>query len=446
MAIFNGHILTDDGRNLIGRALAGDGRFLFTKAAFGDGVYTGNIRELTELIAHKLNLIISDKINDNGTVLLKVQISNSTVINSFLTKEFGIYAKIEGDAEDKLYAYAAAVEPDAFPNNSSGVTMQVEHNVYITLTSDIEAEIFIQDGTVFLTAEVANKNYVLTGLIARGALNNGRINLEANKQYMDGIGNWYKNIGGNRAWTNGNGIADFLLKEISWEQHERDLEGLIGAYNGSFPISLITGTIEVGTIWYNPTNCKYYICKTETISPVTGPDSNFAELSLKQMGTDTLNNAITNISGGQADGYIQDGQPKITGRTYLDKATNKIFKCIQNDPSGAVNYADANYFVPNDNDTILKRLDNLIKFMDVWAAFQSTILYEGYYLNSYSTTIPSLINKELISIVLQTDIVNPYASTFYFNKTTGNIMYRYLNSNSSPQPDLHKIHVCYKDN
>ena len=222
MAVFNGHTVTKLGSELLGRALAGEGKFLFTRAAFGEERYEGNIEDLTDLVNKKLDCVISSVINDRGTAIVKVQLTNKNLETSFRTEEFGIYAKIDGDSQDVLYCYAAATQPDAIPNNSLGQTFEAEHNVYITLSSDTEAEIYIKEGAIFLTLEVANQQYVQTGGRIRGLLA-GRTSLEEWGQYQANDGNWYLNVGGARNWNSENGNPDSQLKQITFLEHEKDL-------------------------------------------------------------------------------------------------------------------------------------------------------------------------------------------------------------------------------
>lgn len=245
MAVFNGHTVTKAGSELLGRALAGEGKFLFTRAAFGEGRYEGNIEDLTDLVNKKLDCVISSVVNDRGTAIVKVQLTNKNLETSFRTEEFGIYAKIDGDSQDVLYCYAAATQPDAIPNNSLGQTFEAEHNVYITLSSDTEAEIFIKEGAIFLTLEVANQQYVQTGGKIRGLLV-GRTSLEEWGQYQANDGNWYLNIGGARSWNRENGNPDGNLKQITFLQHEKDLMKKQDKEDNTLPTraKTITGAIK----------------------------------------------------------------------------------------------------------------------------------------------------------------------------------------------------------
>lgn len=216
MAVFNGQTITDKGRELLARALAGEGEFQFTGAAFGDQKHTGDIAIVEELKNKKLDLLVMDTVNDRGTVKVTIQITNETVAESFYTEEFGVYAKLKGDANEILYSYAIASKPDAIPNNKLGTTFEAVHEIFMDISSNTEATIDVNESIVFLTLDIANKNYTKTGLIARGVLE-GRTSLEADKQYQDSNGNWHKNIGGDRDWD-GSPDTDGQFAQLTWDE------------------------------------------------------------------------------------------------------------------------------------------------------------------------------------------------------------------------------------
>ena len=288
MAEFNSHIITNAGRNLLARALAGEGKVLFTKAAFGDQKHSGNLREVTELKNKKIDLNVMNIRNDNGTTVLTVQISNQNVDQSFQTEEFGVYAKIEGDATEILYSYTTAVSADTFPNNRLGKTYESIQEIYMAISNDVEAEIYVRDGVIYLTRDIANQVYTETGLIAVGTLK-GRNNLEADKQYLADNGHWYKNIGGNRIWEATSGTPDEQLIPITWKylyeslnnkenQLIQNLNGILGQNNGEFPVEQAVA----GNVYYFPRNQKYYYCLKSQTSRVSVPNADFEELSIYQ--------------------------------------------------------------------------------------------------------------------------------------------------------------------
>ena len=286
MAEFNSHIITNAGRNLLARALAGEGKVIFTKAAFGDQKHSGNLREVTELKNKKLDLNVMNIRNDNGTAVLTVQISNQNVDQSFQTEEFGVYAKIENDVSEVLYSYTTAISADTFPNNRLGKTYESIQDIYMAISSDVEAEIYVRDGVIYLTRDIANQVYTETGVIAVGNLK-GRSNLEENKQYLADDGHWYKNIGGNRSWNSSTGIPDEQLIPITWEylykslntkegQLIQNLNGLLGKNNGQFPVDQ---AVE-GNVYYFPANQKYYYCLKSQSGRTSVPNADFEEMSI----------------------------------------------------------------------------------------------------------------------------------------------------------------------
>ena len=322
MAEFNSHIITNAGRNLLARALAGEGKVLFTKAAFGDQKYSGNLREVTELKNKKLDLNVMNIRNDNGTAVLTVQISNQNVEQSFQTEEFGVYAKIENDVSEVLYSYTTAVSADTFPNNRLGKTYESIQDIYMAISSDVEAEIYVRDGVIYLTRDIANQVYTETGLIPVGELK-GRSNLEANKQYLAGNGHWYKNVGGDRTW-NGNDSPDENFIPITWEE----LSKQIVKSNSSI--------------------------KNEIVE------------------------AEERVIGKSYGGILNEAGQKYEGKTYYDKNTKKLFLCKRNNTDISANI---NNYIAMDSNSLLERLENLFSFNLIKSSQNKG--YKFYTKNSY---------------------------------------------------------------
>ena len=322
MAEFNSHIITNAGRNLLARALAGEGKVIFTKAAFGDQKYSGNLREVTELKNKKLDLNVMNIRNDNGTAVLTVQISNQNVDQSFQTEEFGVYAKIENDVSEVLYSYTTAVSADTFPNNRLGKTYESIQDIYMAISSDVEAEIYVRDGVIYLTRDIANQVYTETGLIPVGELK-GRSNLEANKQYLAGNGHWYKNVGGDRTW-NGNDSPDENFIPITWEE----LSKQIVKSNSSI--------------------------KNEIVE------------------------AEERVIGKSYGGILNEAGQKYEGKTYYDKNTKKLFLCKRNNTDISANI---NNYIAMDSNSLLERLENLFSFNLIKSSQNKG--YKFYTKNSY---------------------------------------------------------------
>ena len=355
MAIFNGHVITNEGRNLLGRALAGEGKIILTRAAMGDGKPSQDIRNLTALISEKMTANIADIFNDRGTVNLKVQITNSTLEEAFKTEEFGIFAKIEGDKEEILYSYCNAVEADTIPSNSLGDIFVEEHTVYIAFSSDAEADIYIKEGAVFLTLETANKNYIQTGLKVEGKLSNGRTELHENCQYQGDDGKWYFNIGGDREWIAGTGTPDELLVEISYFKLYENLN------------KLSLEKFDKGTV---PTAL------------------NSAEKVVAAL------QATTGLKFDPNKLYLNDPGINEEGFCYLDRLRDGIFKCLVRNEDG-VN--DSSKFEDISNKANSDRLDNLIKTRSYKTIFEfQKIVVTGS--TNYFVKVPDEIN--IIEVII----------------------------------------------
>ena len=365
MAEFNGQIITNKGRDLLGRALAGEGKIVFTKAAFGDQKQQGNAREVTELKNKKLDLTIMHIRNDSGTAVLTIQATNEHVEESFKTEEFGVYAKLENDKEEILYSYTTAIEADFFPNNKLGTTYEFISEVYMAIDSNADPEIHVKEGVVFLTRDIADEIYTSTGVKAVGELKE-RTNLEENKAYRDNLGKWYKNIGGNRSW-NKSDKPDNKLVPITWDliftqQQEAEkskvnvkdivnnltsdasdkplaaaqgkiLEQLnkavLGKVDGSFPLTSATKD----KVYYCQPLAKFYRCKESySGSQLTSPNDKFYEISVFD-NSDRLNNLCINkinmLSNPQktveAYNFKIGLYNLISGRVYPTNANENIY-------------------------------------------------------------------------------------------------------------------------
>ena len=351
MAVFNGHVIVNTGRELLGRALAGEGKIIITRAAMGDGKANKNIRELTELVSEKITANVADIFNDRGTVNLKVQITNSTLEEAFKTEEFGIFAKIEGDKQEVLYSYCNAIEADTIPSNSLGDIFVEEHTVYIAFSSDAEADIYIKEGAVFLSLDTANKNYVTTGLIVEGKLSNGRNSLKENCQYQGDNGKWYHNIGGNRSWEVGVGVADDKLIEITYF----NLYNEVIKKQNEVENRLLT---KKKNIW-------------EAINEVHESKLSKGTLPPAFDNTEKIFKALQGNTGIKFDEnllYLNDEGTKKVGLCYLDRLTDGIFECIQ-ETTTTVN--NATYFKNFSNKENSDRLSNLNAFEKVKPVFIS---------------------------------------------------------------------------
>jgi phage-related tail fiber protein len=154
MADFKGTILTTAGRNLLAKALTG-AKLEFTKVQLGDGVWDESVNpeSLTALVSPKLDLPINDlEITGDGTVRLRVLLTNTGLTEGFFTRELGIFAKDPDTGEEVLYSVAYAENPDYIP--SDGVT-KVENvfDVYTVIANAQSVTAVISDTVILATKQ-----------------------------------------------------------------------------------------------------------------------------------------------------------------------------------------------------------------------------------------------------------------------------------------------------
>ena len=319
MAQFNGMVVTNKGRELLARALASKGKFIITAAALGDGTYSGNLRECEELVNKKLDLILLGVYSEKGSTKITVGITNKNVSESFRTNEIGVYAKLEGDTESVLYAYDVAVEADTMPNNSLGTTLELVYDIYFDVSSEVEVTLEITDSIAFLTQDIAKREFLKTYIVSGGDLK-GKVQLEADKQYLADDGKWYQNIGGDRVWEK-SGVPDELLIEISWKTIMDEIakkENKILVKNTAF-------------------NKNFGTAENEVLEGIQ----------------------LARTLGLEYGGDLNNSNIKTINTVYYDTQNKSFFKCFK---ENSLNYADSNYYEGISNNDLLLKLQNLARY------------------------------------------------------------------------------------
>lgn len=328
MAQFNGMVVTNKGRELLARALASKGKFIITAAALGAGAYSGKLRECEELVNKKLDLILLGVYSEKGSTKITVGITNKNVSESFRTNEIGVYAKLEGDTESVLYAYDVAVEADTMPNNSLGTTLELVYDIYFDVSSEVEVTLEITDSIAFLTQDIAKREFLKTYIVSGGDLK-GKVQLEADKQYLADDGKWYQNIGGDRVWEK-SGVPDELLIEISWKTIMDEIakkENKILVKNTAF-------------------NKNFGTAENEVLEGIQ----------------------LARTLGLEYGGELNNSNTKKLNTVYYDTQNKSFFKCFR---ENTLNYADSNYYEGISNNDLLLKLQNLLYF-STWTSIGSS--------------------------------------------------------------------------
>ena len=297
MAIYRGHTITNRGRQLLAKVMAGQGEFEVSAVKFGSGRFEGNQREVTDLVNEKINLELINIRNEGAMAVVTARLTNENLLESFRAEELGIFAKIKGTNEEVLYAYTLALESDVIPDNSLGATLIIDLNIYMELSDSVDAVMTINESRVFLTLEHAKEIFSQTGLLYSGELLNMG-SLQENKVYKASDGKYYKNTGGNRVW-NGTGEIDDKFKEVTWERLNQDILAL--AIEDGKNMAKILGVEDYG-------------------------------------------------------GILNTSDLKKAGWAYYCTQNKYIYECLSDT---RLNYADAEFFEPLSNKSLLGKFKNL---------------------------------------------------------------------------------------
>lgn len=160
--------------------------FSFTKAQCGSG--TVPIAELinqTAVSDFKKNLSITSVTNNHNIIKLRLQLSNSGVVQGFDLYQIGVFAKVNTDAADVLYMIIQASTPDHIPSatespnyvndyltntavfNAASITATIDSAAYVT-HGEITEIIGLVNGVVD-TANEAKELAIAANAVAQSA-------------------------------------------------------------------------------------------------------------------------------------------------------------------------------------------------------------------------------------------------------------------------------------
>ena len=196
MAIFNGFILTENGRELLAKGLAGE-TITFTKMAIGDGTSLTPERERTALVNQITTLpILNINVKRNGTCEINALLTNKTVSAGFYIKELGIFAH-GNDNVEILYAYNVSTSPDFIPPFSANNVVEIEYVDTIIVDQATNVTAVIDPSITYITKKYADENYLVTSRLVEilGLEFGGKIqdigNKTRGKFYYDNVTKFY---------------------------------------------------------------------------------------------------------------------------------------------------------------------------------------------------------------------------------------------------------------
>ena len=136
MGVYKASVPTTAGLSLIAQALADSKSITFTSIKTSSYAYPQgtNIAELTGLqdIVQSEAPFSSAVFNDT-LLQVSVRFSNENVTEKYLIQTVGVYAQLEGDIEETLFAVVQATTPDEMPAQSAVSPSSYIYNVQTTI-------------------------------------------------------------------------------------------------------------------------------------------------------------------------------------------------------------------------------------------------------------------------------------------------------------------------
>ena len=149
-----GMILTNQGRNLIAKALLGQ-ELRFTKAFIGDGVLgSRDPAALTALISPKMELPIQSMnlTGSIGTAEIVLEMSNKNLTTGFFVREYGLFATDPDTGQEILYSYCNKGNEAGYLEGDNG-TDQIAYSLSL---------VTVVDQAPNVTAYITNTNQYVT--------------------------------------------------------------------------------------------------------------------------------------------------------------------------------------------------------------------------------------------------------------------------------------------
>lgn len=302
MLATGGVILTSAGALMISRSLELVKPIEFTHMKIGTGDISSldSVRALTDLVASYMTINMSSIARNENTIRIRGSFTNESFSNEVTIKEIGVFAKI--GAESVLFGYVNDGQGEVIPPGNSGNVISRTRDLYIGVTSEVEAVITIDKSLVYPTIEDLEEG----------------LNQKENK--------FNKNSGFNKPKSDATNLKDSeaLATSMAVAKTMEKAEEALNSAGGKEP------AFNKNTAF----NKNFGTGQNEILE-----GSKLAE-----------------ILGIEYGGVLNNTNTKVAGKGYYDTANKKIYKCTANT---SINYADSAYFEEISNNDLLGKFKNL---------------------------------------------------------------------------------------
>lgn len=145
-------VITDLAQTRVNEAINANQPLIFTKLSIGKGKQVGDLKKVSSLKTHFMDLSVAKELQGETTKLFS-RLSNEGFVDEAHITELGIFAKVGNAGTEFLYMYTCADQGDIVPPANQGAYIRT-YRFETTLRSDGELTINVVGGQgIFLTPE-----------------------------------------------------------------------------------------------------------------------------------------------------------------------------------------------------------------------------------------------------------------------------------------------------
>lgn len=145
-------VITDLAQTGVNEAISANQPLIFTKLSIGKGKQVGDLKKVSSLKTHFMDLSVAKELQGETTKLFS-RLSNEGFVDEAHITELGIFAKVGNAGTEFLFMYTCADQGDIIPPANRGAYIRT-YRFETTLRSDGELTINVVGGQgIFLTPE-----------------------------------------------------------------------------------------------------------------------------------------------------------------------------------------------------------------------------------------------------------------------------------------------------
>lgn len=390
MSYFKGLTLTKKGEQLQARVNGNLSETLvFTKAKLGSGQITNDneTRFLTDLKASWGNAVVSSceiQGQDKDTVAIELQFSNEGLREDKIFREIGLYAR-GNNGQEVLYAYANAGENyDYIPTMQNSphtfiivIYFKITSGTKISATIDLKSYITQEKFNVELAKKIDKSSIsnsltststttVLSSAGAKAledkkidkALRSDSVNSTSSENIATSLAVKTAYDKGVEALNTANTKLNKATKNTSLVGFENSGVGIYLGRDNQINFKIKGNSVNFG---YSQIDGSEKIERYNFLNNGGGRDT-YADIGAKDIYSNdskvTTEADMIRHVGKNYGGILNTTGAKTAGKTYFDNNTKKLFLCKNNNSDTSANVAN---YIALDNNSLLERLENLIK-------------------------------------------------------------------------------------